>query len=261
MNRSSGNNPDTRTATTCRYHTHRTFKYPTILVTHMVRFVEDDAVSAECQEGRSRLRGLLRGLLRLRGLRRRFFHRNTTVGRNHDINGATTTRRRLGRSGPPLDTVTRHLQNHTTFSRRAVKHKYGQIGLHTGINNRALDLSDPLRDERHWHNNKCASIRSQVRENKTHHHDCFAETHFVGDDAAAHHAPRRSHRFTAQTKLHTFALVCLRLQTRFAYIFVKHTYSSSIVLCGGGGGGRLLLLHHDDATTDLTVFLFHFLFH
>ena len=217
----------------------------------MMRFVKDNTVRAECQEGqhRSRLRSLRS---RLRSLRRHrwFFHRDTTVGRNDDINGAPTRRRRrrrplLGRSGTPHHTVVRLRQNHTTFPSRPVKHKHGQIRFYAGIDNRPLDLSDPLRNEGHWHDNEGAAIRSQVRKNKPHHHHRFSEPHFVRNDAAAHHC-RSYDRLPAQTKLHTFALILLRFKTGFLDIFII-TFNTYLLI------RRLRLLPHQNHTTFLVL--------
>ena len=215
-----------------------------------MRFVKDNTVGAECQEGqrRSRLRSL-RSLRRRLRRRLRLFHRDTTVGRNDDINGASSRARRriLGRSVAPYDTVTRLRQNHTTFPRRPVKHKHGQIRFYTGINNRALDLSDPLRDEGHWHDNQGAAIRSQVRKDESHHHHRFAESHFVRDDAATHYRRRVHHRLPAQTKLYPFALIVLRFKTGFLDIFII-TFNTYRPLCGRGR-----LLPHQNHTTFLVL--------
>ena len=211
-----------------------------------MRFVKDDAVGAEREEGQQRFRCLLREgrsrrSRRCRRRRCRFFHRNTTVGRNHDIyNSATAAaRRNLGRSVAPLDTVATLRQNHTTFPRRPVKHTHGQIRFYAGVNYRPLDLSHPLRDERHWHDDQGAAYLRQIRKDETHHHHGFAEPHFVCDDTAAHR-PRPCHRFTTQAKLDPFALVTFRFKTGFLYIFI---------IPGNPAQRDILLLTHQNHTT------------
>ena len=231
----------------------------------MVRFIENDAIGAECQEGQSW------SLLRNR-LRRWFFHRDTTVGRNDDIYCACTTHTTtpaLGRCAAPDDTtitaataaaVSR--QNNTSFSSYAMIHSNHQIRFHTGINNRALDLSNPLRDQRHWHNNQGASKRCQVCKNETHHDDCLPESHFVCNNTANHRRPSSSSlapaaptatALTAQTKRNTFALVTFRFKTGFFYIFIKpvNTYLRR------RRRRDLLLLHNNNSSNSVLVFCIH----
>ena len=152
------------------------------------------------------------------------------------------------------------LAYHPTFRTRAVKHKHHKVGFHTSVDNRALDLRDPLRHQRHWHYNQRALERRQVRKDEPHHHHGLSKPHLVSDDTAsdASSSTRRRRRarraFTAQAELNTFALVCLRFKTGFLYIFVKpvntclrdHSHSHS----------RSFL--HNDSPFHRTKFQFHF---
>ena len=220
----------------------------------MMRFVKDDAVGAEREEGqRFRCRLFREGRCR-RCRRCRFFHRDTTVGRNHDIYNSAT-RRNLGRSVAPLDTVAALRQNHTTFPSRPVKHNHRQIRFYAGVNYRPLDLSHPLRDERHWHDNQGAAIGGQVRKDEPHHHNRFAEPHFVRDDTAAH---RPRHRFTTQAKLDPFALVTFRFKTGFLYIFIIQGDPDSRLLSYQNDTAAAALLNNVVVyTIIITIFLIH----
>ena len=144
------------------------------------------------------------------------------------------------------------LAYHPTFRTRTVKHKHHKVGFHTSVDNRALDLRDPLRHQRHWHYNQRALERRQVRKDEPHHHHGLSKPHLISDDTASDASSSTRRAFTAQAELNTFALVCLRFKTGFLYIFVKPV---NTCLRGRGRGGSFL---HNDSPFHRTKFQFHF---